>query len=184
LGADGARAEKLLEVDLATGAERDRPDAGRDGDTGAGEPERSHDGTTLAGNWSGCLQRYDIVGDSFGPCQKPRVGDWPPSVDATGEHIALGTDVYDGSLQFLRRVHTTISENSIAPTALSVDGEYLYLALSKWVLRSRVSDGALLDRFAIPSEPTSIRASPDGRMLVIVENHFSTTSTINTVDLR
>jgi hypothetical protein len=127
---------------------------------------------------------YRIVGDTFSPCQRPRVGDWPPSVDATGAHIAIGTDVYDGSLQFLRRVEATIGENSISPTALSLDGEYLYTVLLDRVLRSRVSDGVLLDRSPVPIQPTAIRASSDGAMLVTVENHSSATSTISTIDLR
>jgi len=175
----------LLEVDLSNGAQTRRVDAGDGGNTGGGLLESSLDRRVLVLNGGpGLFQSYDAITDSFGPRRSASVYDWPPAVDATGQHVAIGFDLYDAGLVFLRRAHTFALPNTISYTALSPDGQYLYQSLIYGILRSRVSDGALLDRSLSPIIPGQLRVSPDGTLLVIVNSHYSATSMIATMDLR
>ena len=175
----------LLEVDLSNGAQTRRVDAGDGGNTGGGLLESSLDRRVLVLNGGpGLFQSYDAIADSFGPRRSASVYDWPPAVDATGQHVAIGFDLYDVGLVFLRRAHTFALPNTISYTALSPDGQYLYQSLIYGILRSRVSDGALLDRSLSPIIPGQLRVSPDGTLLVIVNSHYSATSMIATMDLR
>jgi len=175
----------LLELDLATDGERLRTDAGNGGNVGGGALGRSHDHSTLVLNGGPSLfQRYDATQDAFGPGRSAIPYDWTPVVDGTGQHVAIGLDIYDASLEFLRRVRTP-SPGGVPLSALSPDGAYLYMVYwSHGIVRSRVSDGEIVDRTPNPIRPDLIRASPDGATLVTVETRSYGPSKISIIDFR
>ena len=174
----------LIEVDLATQVQRLRTDAGDGGNVGVAALERSfdHSAVVLRGNPT-LFQRYDASSDAFGPLHSvASIG--TISVDGTGQHVALGADVYDATLGFLRRMHSPFI--GWVPTAVSADGQYLYQGVARYgIVRSRVSDGVMLDRSLGPVFTGGlVRMSPDGTMLVIVDSNCCGTSHIAVMDMR
>ena len=178
------RAHQLAEVNLITTAQRMRLDAGDGGYVGNGMLERSHDGSALVIQGGGGLfQRYDVSTDAFGPRRTATPHYWRPSVDAQGNHAAIGLDVFDETLLPLRRMNMIIS--GFAPTALSANGEHLYVAWAKHgIVRARVSDGAIQDRTPNPITPELIKASADGALIVTVEPRHTGASRISVIDMR
>jgi hypothetical protein len=173
----------LLEVDLGTGVQRLRTDAGDGGNIGGASLARSADHSTVVlSSGPALFQRYAASGDTFGPRRSvARIGSF--SVDATGQHVALGLDVYDGALGFLRTMHSPFAGG--IPTVFSGDGQYLYQgAVSYGIVRSRVSDGAMIDRSLSPVLPDFVRVSRDGTMLVIVNSNCCGTSHVAVMDMR
>jgi sugar lactone lactonase YvrE len=187
LAGPSAAANRLLEVDLGTGAERLLPDAGRDGLTGGAGLERSFDRTVLvlSQRLENLLQRYDVAADAFGPIQTRVNVQGPLRIDRTGARVSVGLDIYDADLAFQRRVTAPYGALYVPGAALSPDGEYLYQAIAlRGVARTRVSDGVLVDRSPTPFSATGyLRVSPDGTMLVIMDS-FNGTLKIATMDLR
>jgi hypothetical protein len=176
----------LLEVDLGTGVQRRRTDAGDGGNVAGGLLERSRDGSYLAMNGGpGLFQSYDGASDTFGPRGSAIPYDWRPSVDATGQHVAISLDIYDRTLQFIRRVHSPILFPGVVSSAFSGDGLTLYQGAGIYgIVRSRVSDGAMIDRSLSPVLPDLVRVSPDGTMLVIVNSNCCGTSHVAVMDMR
>jgi hypothetical protein len=175
----------LHEVDLVTGTQRRRTDAGDGGFVGGGILERSHDRSVIVLNGGPNLfQRYDATLDRFGPQRSASVYDWRPSVDKMGVHIAIGLDIYGETLLYLRRVRAPIL-GGVPRTALSADGEYLYIILwNHGIVRSRVSDGMMIDRTPNPISPDVIRTSADGAMLITAEGFAREQTKISRIDLR
>jgi len=184
LGAGTSASYGLAEVDFGARTQRIRTDAGNGGAIGE-YVERSHDGSTLVLNTDArCFQRFDVSTDRFGPCQQSPVGNLLPNVDGGGQHVAFGLDVYDATLKYLRRVSSPIT-GGIPYSALSADGEYLYQALGSFgLVRSRVSDGAMVDRSPNPIVPNRVRTSADGTMVVTVDSYNGSTSRISVIDMR
>ena len=179
----------LLELNLATGAERFRSDAGDGGGSiGTDWLERSPDRSALILTNAFGLQRYDAAADAFGARRftgEPSSGN-SVSADAAGQRIAIGARVFDASLQLLRSVKVAPPANPSTRTRLSPDGEYLYsLQGARGVVRARVSDGAIVDRAASPVVGTMLRISDDGTLLVAIETApAAATSRVGTIGLR
>jgi len=177
----------LLELDLATGTESTRTDAGAAGNVSAAEMERSHDHTAVVLAMPGAqLQRYGMAQDAFGTIRGAAVGG-PLSVDLDGQRVGISRYVYDGSLLPLREVESMYPAGSSVYeiSVLTPSGEYLYHALPPWgILRSRVSDGALVDRIASPLSPNLLRVSADGTILVELEDTYTGTTRVRVSDLR
>lgn len=172
-------AHTLLEVDLATGQQRVR------GQHDGAELVRSPDASVilLAGG-PVFLQRYESATDTFGP-RRPPVRSGFASLNAGGTRLSVSLDVYDASLDFLRSVESPFGGPVAAQSAITVDGEDLYMV--HWplgVVRSRVSDGRMMDRTPNPIRPTYIRASPDGTMLITVDSQSGATSRLSTIRLQ
>lgn len=176
----------LMEVDLATGAQTIRTDAGESGYVGGGLLGRSLDHSVVVVNGGATyFQRYDVATDHFGARGSPAVNDVAPVLDATGRYVAIGLDVYDQSLQHLRRVSSPILPGGVIATALSADGEELYQILSNTgLIRSRVSDGAILDRTLNPISALEMRISDDGALLVTTREISDNSSKASTIDIR
>ena len=186
LDGSSTAASRLLEVDLVTGAERLLTNAGDNGVVAGARLERSFDRAVLVLQQGVELfQRYDVAQDAFGPLRAASTVSHPLRVDATGARVAVGLDIYDADLQFLRRVASPYGAGFVPGAALSVDGEYLYQAMGlRGVGRSRTSDGALLDRSPTPFPASGfLRVSPNGTILVIADS-FGLTSRIALMDLR
>lgn len=181
-----ASAYTLIEVDLATGAQRLRGDAGESGNVGGGFLGRSLDHSVIVVNGGpGFFQRYDVATDHFGARQSASVYDVTPVLDATGRYTAVGLDVYDESLQHLRRVHSPVLPPGVVSTALAPDGTVLYQILwNTGLVRSSVVDDAILDRTPNPIQASWIRISDDGTLLVTIEGSYDGDRKISTIDLR
>ena len=135
---------------------------------------------------AGAFLRYDAATDRFEPAQTARVQDTRPSVDATGAHIAVSGDLYDRSLQYLLTVRAAMSGEG--PAAISSDGQTHYLAIAPTytqlgIVRSRVSDGSIVDHIPAPLLITMLRVSPDGSTLVVVESYNFGPARIGLVNL-
>jgi hypothetical protein len=169
----------LREVDLTSGAQRIRTDAGNKGWVGGGALARSFDHSTLVMNGpDSYFQRYDAATDAFGPAlTTPNL--WGPTIDGTGQHIVVGLDLYDAGLQFVRRLASPIPP-AVPTRALSPDGVYLYEGL-RGIVRTRVSDGLMQDRSPAPFVPDLIRLSPDGTLLAMFDR---IKGTVAVMDLR
>lgn len=177
-------ANTLLEVDLATGAQRFRADAGDGGLVGGGALAASYDRTVLVLNGGpGMFQRYTSADDAFGAAGSPIRPGTNTVLDSTGRTVAVGLDVYDADLQFLREVRSRVFSNGV-PTALSPDGAYIYATWFRDIVRSRVSDGAILDRFLNPILSSTVRVSADGALLVTADNNCCGVSPISIIRLR
>lgn len=186
LGGSSAAALELLEKDLTTGVEARRMDAGNAGLTG-GAMGRSYDHTTLVLNGGADLfQRYDAATNMFGTRRSATILDATPLLDAAGEVVAIGLDIFDASLAYVRRVASPIPPLGVpSAAAVSPDGVYLYhYAPPQSIVRSRVDGGGLTDRIPTTLDPSLFRISADGSLLVVVESFFAATSRISLVDLQ
>jgi hypothetical protein len=188
LGGSNPDGWTLLELDLASAIETMRTDAGVNGYVGPAGMERSHDyGTLVLLGADSQFQRYEAATDAFGARQTASYNSARPSVDRDGRHVAVSLDVYDGSLLPMLRVESMLPPGTSAYliSTLTPSGEYLYHARQPWgILRSRVGDGALLDRIRSSLHATLLRVSSDGAFLVEVENTNSPLSAIRLIELR
>ena len=166
--------KRLYSYDLGTGTGRLRMDGPDLSDTASGAMARSDDGSTIVVNgFSNGFARYDAATDSFETPHTARVQNSDPVIDASGDAVIVAGDVYDASLQYVRTVQAPPADAE--PTALSPDGQTYYAVIGpNWVqrgiVRSRVSDGTILDRIQLPTPISLIRASPDGTALAVVSN--------------
>jgi len=180
--ADGA----LIEVNLATGAQRIRADAGV-----PSALARSLDQRVLIVAVGGCVERYDIATDSFGACTVMSQNPALPSVDRAGQHFAIGFTAFDASFAPIRTVQSPWDSLSGAlPSAISADGAYLYYYYGPTgLVRARVSDGAVMERARVPqffSTGFLMNLSPDGTTMLLGwdDGTQGGTSHLATVDLR
>ena len=172
----------LLEVDFATGTERLITGSNIAG----ARYERSFDRTALIfDRGTDLLERYDVALDAFGPLHAPRSIYGPLRVDGDGARVSIGLDVYDASLDFLRRLPSVYGGEAVPGAALSKDGTFLYSVLGfRGIARTRTSDGVVLDRSPTPFSASGyLRVSPDGNTLIIVDS-FVGTARIAVMDLR
>lgn len=170
------RANRMLEVDLATGTVRIRFDAGNGGFTGDGMLERSHDHMVLVLNGGDRLfQRYDAVADRFAAPVAPYFRAVRPVIDGTGANVAISRALYDASLHLMRVAHTPGEPTGLL--AYSPDGLFLYSFQPGYgIVRSRVSDGGMEDLIRYPYYTALLRASPDGSLLVAAHYPDAATS--------
>jgi hypothetical protein len=177
----------LLDVDLATGAQRVRSDAAVNGVVGVVHMERSLDRSVLIINEDvpSCLRRYVAATDAFSSCVTPWVRDWQPVVDGTGQRFAIGTDVYDASLQKLPKLGPNLTPGAIPYSALSSDGQSLFEILGpRGIIRLNAGDGRLLDKTPNPVMQTmQPRLSPDGKTMVLLSG-TDAEAKIAVIDLR
>jgi hypothetical protein len=160
----------FAELDMATGAQRLRPDAAHPDTVEA--LLTSLEGSALAIVRRGCVQLYDAVTDTFGTCQpRPRGG--MVTSDRTGARYAIGRGVYDRTFTLLRTVETVNRPlGAEGGSAIEASGEHVHHwhDMGGW-MRSRVSDGALVDRTDGWLNPYLVRMWADGsRMLAVSGN--------------
>ena len=179
------RAYQLSEVNLRTGAQRLRADWGNGSNIGSLALERSHDASAVVLHGTdNQFQRYDAATDRFGALRTAAGAPTRPSVDAAGRRVAIGVDIYDEMLLPLRRVRTT-NPLPFPPTALSASGEFLYSLVWDGIVRSRISDGAILDRVRNPIRFAElVRVSADDRWVVTADMPHGPVSSVGIVDLR
>jgi hypothetical protein len=166
-------AHTLFDVNLRSGAQRERLDIAVNGEVGDTFIGRSPDNIYMAViQWplpqSLCLRRYDPALDSFSACVKPKFfGE--PSVSVGGSRIAVATDVYDATLKLLPRSNTSLVQGFIF-TALSPDGQTLYEPLGvTGLVRVEAATGRVIDFSPIPTYPdVPVHISASGKTLVLM----------------
>src|SRR5687767_4981073 len=169
LGGTSSQAFQLLEVNLATGEQRIRADAADgNGIAGASTIQRSPDRMAFVYNGGPShFRRYDLVTDQFTLGGNATPYGVKLSQDRGGQHSALSLDIYDVSLAFVRRVESIFGAAAVSvPSTLSADGEYLYYAAAPGIMRSRVSDGLLVDRTLNPILGEIVRIASDDSFIV------------------
>lgn len=179
----GLSAFQLIDVDLATGAQHLRTDAGNSGQIMAAMGRSLDHNVLVVNGGADAFQRYDVATDRFGPARSAK-SKGLPVLDATGQHVAVGFDIYDASLQYLRGVDSPVRPETV-PTVLSPDGKTLYQLLSgSGLLRSSVSDGTIVDRAHNPIEGLQLWISDDGTLIVTAGFASDNPSNISTIDMR
>jgi hypothetical protein len=163
---------QLVEVDLAAGTDHVRTDAGNGGLIGGVWLEPSLDRSVLFLKGSEGIQKYVSATDAFSAPQalhSQSVGGL--AVDATGAHVSVGWDFYDGAMQFLRLLDTPSPYPSI-PMLLSPDGSTYYHAL--WphgILSGDTQTGYLIDRQRTP-QSLYMKMASDGSKIIFVDAQF------------
>ena len=175
-------AAELIEVDLATGAQRKRGEAqgfsfpfmpmARAGDRSAAFIQA----TAASG---GCVQRYDATTDSFGSCVHITDSMNRPSADDAGRLLLSDRFVYDATT--LGIVGSIVLPNRWGESVIAPDGVVSYVGAYMGYFVVRTSDGAVLEKVALPSIPEQASLSPDGRTLVFVSPSYGTLSGGNLV---
>ena len=160
-----AHGNRLLEVSLATGAQRWHDEVGTDL---MEYMLRTPDHSKLFVSNGICVRRFDSAVGTFGGCI-PRPGSLPTTSDLTGQTLAAGDSIYDGSLNLIRRV-TTPSSVAITRPVLTPDGRDLfYLVGNAGLVRSDVISGQLMDRSTFvhySNAPGDIFITRDGTRVV------------------
>lgn len=157
----------LQEFTPATKSWRRRTDAGDANGVGP-QMGRSLDGQVVIFNGPYTMfQRYDLATDAFGMGRSSGMNDIRPVTSATGAVTTINGSLYAADLSYLRNVavHPGLSA---PPFTLSSDGATHYVI--HWpdgVLRSRVSDGALLDAVLTPMNANFVRVTPSGDQLMV-----------------
>jgi hypothetical protein len=177
VGGDPAT-QTLLELNVQTGVDRVRTDAGANGVVGPAVLERSYDHRIVAvdarNNIPARLQRYDLGTDAFG---SSLVHDawFQPAVDGTGTHIALGTTVYDAALNIERAGESPALGRGLFPVALSFDGTSLFHTIYPFgLLRDSVANGELVERTRLTFyAPYLLRTSSDGKTIIVYDSQNS-----------
>jgi hypothetical protein len=163
---------RLYSYSLSSGTLSARLDAPEVGYNFGGVLARSADSKVIIVNGgAGAFLRYDAGTDAFGLPQSARIPYVHPAVDATGAHVAISGDLYDASLQFARSARVAL--NGEGPAAISPDGQTHFMALEpayteRGIVRSRVSDGSIIDHIAVPMLISMLRVSPDSATLVVI----------------
>jgi hypothetical protein len=175
----------VVEVNLTTGAQRIRADAGS-----AYGISRSLDQKVLTVAGDGCVERYEAATDMFGPCTTTSPSGGAPSVDRTGQHFAIQRTAFDASFAPIGTVQTPWDLGNALPTMISADGTFIfYYYAPTGIVRARVSDGAIMDRTFVPqffSTGFLMSLSPDGTTMLLGwdDGTQGGTSHLATVDLR
>ena len=178
----------LLEIDLRNGSQRYRGEAGPGAIGGFGLEgallSRSQDASVMLVRSTDCLQRYAAASDQISPCVRGTTLGAINSVDATGQRVSVGPDIYDGTWSHLRRIEL-LPPGSGASSAVTVDGRELFLPFGNGVVRSNVVDGRILDRQVPPVIPKRVHATPDGKSLVVIGTSVATgLSAVAVIDIR
>ena len=183
VGGDPAT-QTLLELNLQTGVDRVRTDAGANGVVGPAVLERSYDHRIVAVDVRNAvpvrLQRYDLGTDAFGSSLMHDAW-FQPAIDGTGAHIALGTTVYDAALRVGRAGESPALGRGLFPVALSFDGTTLYHSMAPFgLLRDSVASGQLVERTPLPFYvPYLLRVSSDGKMIIAYDSQNSRIAVID-----
>jgi hypothetical protein len=178
----------LIEIDLRTGAQRYRGEAGP-GSIGGTQLEgallaRSHDASVMLVRSLDCLQRYDAASDQVSPCVRGTTLAAINSVDGTGQRISIGPDIYDAAWRHLRRIEM-LPAGAGGSSALTIDGQELFLPFGAGVVRSNAVDGRILDHQVPPIIPKRVHATPDGKSMLVVGTSTATGyPAIALIDLR
>ena len=201
LGSNFLAGGRMMEYELASGAQRPRPDAGVAGALGHTVPfVATRDRLKVAlHSYPDCAQLYDARSDTFSTCRGGlRSYGTIMSVDASGTFFTSAHQLLDGTLGLVREIYVPRFYNIVS--VLSPDGDAVYFptgyayAEGHGVAKARTSDGATLEQYLLPIVPELIHILPDGativangrRCITLGPGHFSCSAPddVYVVDLR
>ena len=173
----GPGAGQIVELDLGTGTQTLRTDAGAaaDGNIGltpliGGTADRTRLVVYPSSPTASEAQSYESGTNTFGASVAvpvPPVGGRVLSGDAAGTRWLLGNQLFDGNLAFLRQLGGG-SNSYAANSVLSPDGAYAYVAVAEGVGKFRTSDGVRDELILLQEPPYHLRVTPDGNTLIVV----------------
>jgi hypothetical protein len=155
----------LFEHDLATGTTRVRNDVPAQALLSGIGRSLDH-GRLLVG--AGCV--YSSATDSFGPCAEMSAPGTGFQGDLTGRRWNIQSVIYD---QALNRVNLPRDDafDSFSPATLAPSGTELLVGAGGGLLRVRISDGLVVNRYTSPfPEHGTIFVSRDGSRIVTLTN--------------
>ena len=200
LGSNFVGGGRVMEYELASGAQRPRPDAGNAGALNHTVPfVATRDRRKVALHSGDCAQLYDATSDTFGACGRGLHSYGTIlSVDASGTFFTSAHQVLDGTLSLVREIFVPRFYNIVS--VLAPDASAVYFptgyahAKGHGVAKARTSDGATVEQQLLPIVPELIHALPDGATLVangrrcitLGPGHFSCSAPddVYVVDLR
>ena len=150
---------------------------------GVGLMARSADHRVVLISTAAGLRRYEVGTGGFVASPPGIPGTGRVSLSADGSVAAWGTRLFDATLQPLGIIEG--SWGSGVETALSPDGQWLYIMSGAYVIRARTSDGKIVDRLPTPLGWRlfpMLHVSDDGRLLVITDS-FNSSSTVQLLEL-
>jgi hypothetical protein len=180
---------RLLQLDLATGAQQYRWEAGTGAAIGWSSLEgplltRSMNRSAMTVRSLDCMQRYDAVADQFSPCVRISPIGVVSAADGAGQRFAIGPDIYDAAWRHLLRIET-LPVGTGSTSALTLDGRELYFPYGAGVVRASAVDGRIRDRQLPPVRPSRVHVSADGRWLIVVGTAVATGNVgVAVIDLR
>jgi hypothetical protein len=180
---------RLIELDLASGAQRPRYNAGVGSAVGGSTVEgalltRSPSGLVMTVRTGDCVQRFDATVDQFGPCTRTQTLGVVSAADASGQRFAIGPDVYDASWRHLSRTELLPAGSGFG-SALTLDGRDVYIPYAGALLRASTADGRILNRQLPPMRVSRVRLSPDGTFVIAVGVSIATSNpAIGIIDVR
>lgn len=177
---------QLLELDLASGVETVRLDAGNAGVVRNPLERSPGHGFLITGDGSGMAQVYDAATNQFGPLSalpaQALLGS-VLSISADGQVLAFGREILGPNLQSVRSAHSVIGTAQTG-SFVSPDGQSLYYVALSGLIRARVSDGAVIERSRLPINIPRTRISEDGQWAVYNGQSDFVSGTVGVIDLR
>ncbi|HEX8320511.1 hypothetical protein [Longimicrobium sp.] len=134
-----------------------------------------------------CATVYDSDTDRFGTC-RPLVNEGTWSSTPSGSRFASGYDVHDAAGGRVRTFPLVTGAPIRYTTGLTPDGSHLYASAAGGLVKLRVSDGAYIERLALPTVVDGrILFTGGGRYLVAVHarvGYWTEATEIHVVDLQ
>lgn len=174
---------RLLELDLATGVETLRLDAGNNGQVENSIERSPGHGFMVTGDGVAVAQLYTAATNQFGPLTQLSIPTGVFGSSTDGQVHAAGLQILDANLQFVRRVRATFG-GGVPPSFLAPNGQHLYYVESRGLIRTRVSDGQVVERSRLPILIERIRVSDDGQWAVYHGLRGFSSGQVGVIDLR
>lgn len=174
---------RLLELDLATGVETLRLDAGNNGQVQNSIERSPGHGFLVTGDGVAVAQLYSAATNQFGPLTPLSIPTGVFGSSTDGQVHAAGLQILDANLQLVRRVRATFG-GGVPPSFLAPNGQHLYYVESRGLIRTRVSDGAVVERSRLPIQVERIRVSDDGQWAVYHGLPGHPSGQVGVIDLR
>ena len=170
---------QLIEVDLRTGSDRVRTDAGINGRTGddlqlTASGDRS---TVIMVDVNFCCgvpaQLYSAGADTFGPTTGTiDTYGVHVSTDERGDAFLIASGLYGPALAHLRTFappHFDLAQGRVSgtmPTAMSPGGDVGYFAVADHYFKLRLADGGVLEKVFLPTAPARFLIVDGGAALL------------------
>ena len=173
----------VLELDLGSGVETLRPDAGA-GDTAAVMEASPGGDFLLVGDGATVMRRYVASTDQFEPAIAVSLPDGGSfSATSNGEIITFGLKILDRDLQMQRQAGGTLGYWFV-PSFVTPDGAWLHFAYLRGLVRTRVSDGGIMEISPLPFHVDRIKVSSDGQWAVYQGSQQFPNGSVGVIDLR
>ena len=137
----------------------------------------------MNGDGFGQAQIYSAATDRFGPVTRLSEPGGVFNISSDGQVMAYGLEVLDQNLQLVRSVRSLFG-SGVAPSFLAADGQDLYYVMTGRLVRTRVSDGAVVEGSRLPIFITDIGVSDDGAWAVYHGFRGGSTGEVGAIDLR